>query len=167
MGGVVQLARKVATGRVGFRVEETMSGHHRFVDGRGTPGQHPIEFTVEWGPTSLLSWLNPLSRDFLSHPLRGTVSVGGLCDEAAVDGYMELRYLSEHKIRYAFDFEVDGTPYHFFGEKSNIRLHNIHRTHTTLNGTITDQRTQKTVSEAELYFYWSTLPSMLLSFRLQ
>lgn len=142
-----------------------MSGHHSFVGDRETGGEHPIEFTAEWGPENLASWVNPLGRNYLRHPMSGVVSVGGLCEEADLEGFMELRYFTERKIRYVFDFDVDGKPFHFTGAKSNIRLWNLHRTHTTLSGTITDLKRGEVVSEAELYFYWSTLPSMLSSFR--
>ena len=161
------ITKRISSGSIGFRIEETMSGHHEFVNGHGSPGEHPIEFRLEWGPSNLLSWLNPLSRDFLRHPVEGTLTAGGLCEDVAVQGSMALRYVTERKIRYSFDFDVDGQPYHFHGAKSNLRLSNLHRTHTTLRATITDRETREVVSEAVLYFYWSTLPAMLMSFRLQ
>lgn len=167
MTGVRRLSKKILSGSVGFSVEETMSGHHRFVDGKGPPGQHPMEFNVRWGPSSIISWINPFGDKFLRHPLSGTVTVGGLCEDEPVRGYMELRYLTEQKIRYAFNFNVDEVPYRFYGEKRNLRPYNLHRTHTTLYGSLTNLDADEVLSESTLFFYLSTLPSMLTSFRFQ
>ncbi|MFB6347533.1 MAG: hypothetical protein ABEK50_17595 [bacterium] len=156
-----------SSGIIGFTIEEAMSGSHRFVDQGKPSGSQSMRFTLEWGPRNLLTWLNPMSDNFLRHPVEGSVTVEGLCEEASAEGFMELRYFTERTIRYVFTFSSDGEDYRFYGEKNNLKLTNLHRTHTTLKGDITRLETGETVSDAELYFYWSTLPSMIYSFRLK
>lgn len=165
MSRIMRYAKSFVPDSIGFSLEETMSGHHEFVVEDRPAGKHPMEFTIRWGPENLLTWINPRSNDFLRHPLDGTVSVGGLVEETAVEGFMELRYFSERTIRYVFDFDVDGIPHQFYGEKSNLRLTNLHRTHTTLRGTVSNQQSNQTISKATLYFYWSSLPAMITSLR--
>ena len=67
----------------------------------------------------------------------------------------------------AFDFKgKNGTPYRYLGEKVNIKPWNLHRTHTTCYGTITDLNSSKDISKSILYFRFRTIPAFLKSFRL-
>jgi len=153
--------------RLGFEAEEIMRGTHRFAPGAGAEGEHPFEFRVRWGARHLLPWLNPLGPDFMSNWLEGTVLVGGLVDEAACRGTLDLRYFQEGKIRYTFDFkDADGKPYRYVGEKRDIRPWNLHRTHTTCYGSITDLGSNQVVSESVAYFELKLLVDFLRTFHL-
>jgi hypothetical protein len=153
--------------RLGFEAEELMRGAHRFLPGAGAEGEHPFEFTVRWGARHLLDWLNPLGPGFMSNWLEGHVSVGGLVEQAACAGTLDLRYFQEGKIRYTFDFkDGDGRAYRFVGEKRDIRPWNLHRTHATCFGTVTDLGSGQPVSESVTYFEWRTLPAFLSTFKL-
>jgi hypothetical protein len=153
--------------RLGFRMNEVMSGSHHFINDAGPPGEHPMSFEVEWGTRHLGTWLNPAGSNFMRNYLEGTVSVGGLVEQAHCHGTLELLYFSQAKIRYTFDFKDDnGTPFQYVGEKVNIRPWNLHRTHTTCYGTITNLDTGKDISKSILYFKLATLPGFAASFRL-
>jgi hypothetical protein len=124
-------------------------------------------FRVLWGTRHLWPYLRPGSPAFLSNFLEGTVTVGGLIQAAPCRGTLDLLYFKEGKIRYTFDFKgPSGTPYRYVGEKVNIRPWNLHRTHTTCYGAITDLSTGKDISKSTLYFKLGTLPAFLGSFRL-
>ncbi|MBI5528860.1 MAG: hypothetical protein HY897_21230 [Deltaproteobacteria bacterium] len=151
--------------RVGFKADEVMSGTHRFVGGAGPVGELPFEFKVTWGPRRLGKFLNPLDADFMLSDLAGTVTVGGLCDDASCEGRLEFRYVEEAKIRYIFDFDAGGKRYHYVGEKRDLRPWNLHKTHTTCYGTLTEADTGKVVSESTTYFRLSTAIPFMLSFR--
>lgn len=153
--------------RVGFMVDEVMSGTHHFVGDAGPPGEHPMVFNVTWGNRRIDRFFNPLGSDFMCNFLEGTVTVGGLVKDAACSGKLDLRYFSEAKIRYTFTFEDDrGRSYHYVGKKINIRPWNLHRTHTTCYGTVTDMESGNVISRSVLYFRLITVPGFLLSFRL-
>jgi hypothetical protein len=62
--------------------------------------------------------------------LEGTVSIDGLCEEAPCSGKLELKYFSEQKIKYTFEFEAAGEDYIFIGEKRNIYPWNLPYSHT-------------------------------------
>lgn len=152
--------------RVGFRADEVMTGTHRFVGDAGPEGEFPFEFKVTWGPRHLSRFLNPVGGGFMETDLQGTVTVGGLCEDAPCTGRLELRYIQEAKLRYVFDFEAQGKQYRFVGEKRGLRLWNLHRTHTTCYGTVTEADTGKIVSESITHFRLSAAIPFLLSFRL-
>jgi hypothetical protein len=158
---------EIFSGNFGFEIEESMSGYHQYTEEADRNGIHPISFTAKWGPESIPLWLNPFDKNFLRHPMHGTVTVGGLCSDIKFSGYMELRYFRETLIRYVFDFTVDQDSYHFHGEKQNLRPWNLARTHTTLRGTLSKTNSQTTVSRAKLYFHFQDLLPMLSSFRLR
>jgi hypothetical protein len=159
----VQMAKEH---RLGFKIDEIMSGTHQFVPGCGPAGRWPLEFAVTWGPHHVTTWLDPRSDHFGLHDLQGTVTVGGLCKDAPCQGTLELSYLSDHKITYAFDFDVDGTSYHYVGEKVNIQLWNLPVAHTTCYGTLTEQVSGRLISRSVTHFRMRTLPGFVLSFRL-
>ena len=126
-----------------------------------------MSFEITWGARRILPYLNPLKMSFMSNFVEGTVSVGGLVQNARCRGTLDLRYFSEAKIRYNFTFKDDqGRALRYIGEKVNIRPWNLHRTHTTCYGTITDLGTGQELSKSILYFELQTMPAFLSSFRL-
>ena len=161
--------------RLGFRMNETMRGTHRLVkdyetrDGNIIPAgsELPFEFSCKWGHPNLVDYFNPLGNDFCSALLTGTVTIGGVCEAASMRGSLEFRYLTESLIRYAFDFEVDGRPYAFVGEKRDIRPWNLHRTHTTCFGTVTDVEDGTKLCDAVVHFDLKELPTFAGSLRLE
>ena len=77
------------------------------------------------------------------------------------------RYFQEGKIRYTIDFHgPDGKAYQYVGEKRDIRPWNLHRTHTTCYGTVTDLVSGQDISKSIVYFKFNTLPAFLGSVRL-
>ncbi len=153
-----------AFGNVGFKVWEVMSGEHEFT--KGKKGKLPFEFKVDWGPKSIIDFLNPFEEEFFCNDLEGTVTVGGLCEDAPCKGRLELKYFSEQKIRYTFDFEVDGQAYEYLGEKRNIYPWNIPYSHTTCFGELRKSGSDKVISESITHFHWDTLMTSLGSFEL-
>lgn len=151
---------------MGFRIVETMEGTHTFTESFGGQEGLPFRFKAEWGPDDIKAWLNPKSETFLTQPLAGIITVGGLCEEAAMEGTLQLRYFKDKTIRYNFRFAVDGEEYRYMGEKVNILPHNLLTSHTTCFGTITRLSDDALVSRSISYFKLSTLPEFLLSFRL-
>ncbi len=162
-----ELARMLEQHRLGFHLTETMSGTHEFVNKAGPDGEHPMKFTVTWGTKHLSEWLNPLSHQFMSNYLQGHISVGALVDDAPCHGTLDLRYFQEAALRYTIFFKGDdGTAYKYVGEKVNLRPWNLHRTHTTCYGTITNLNSNVEISRSILHFRLDTAPSFLASFRL-
>jgi len=151
--------------RFGFKVDEIMTGTHHFVGGSGPAGELPMEFRVTWGNKHFTKFINPSGNEFMVSDLEGVVDIGGLCENAPVKGKLELRYFQEGKIRYTFDFEVGGKKYNYVGEKRDIRPWNLHRTHTTCYGTLTEADTGKVVSESITYFKLNTAIPFVLSMR--
>jgi hypothetical protein len=153
-------------GRVGFRMDEVMSGDHAFEPGCGPEGRWPMSFAVTWGPDDLRAWIDPGSGEFLTQPLEGTVTVGGLCDDAPCRGRLELRYFDEHALRYTFEFSASGVRYRFVGEKVNIKPWNLPVSHTTCYGVLTELDTGRLVSRSVTHFRFRTIPAFLASLRL-
>ena len=162
LGDTIQRLRE----GVGFKMDEVMSGEHEFEPGLGPPGRRPLVFKVTWGAKNLANWLTPGGESFMRGPLEGTISVDGLCADAPCKGTLELRYFDEHKIRYAFEFEVSGKRYGFVGEKVNIWPWNLPFSHTTCFGRLTEVETGKLVSTSVTHFRAVSAPAFLLSFRL-
>jgi hypothetical protein len=164
--GLWQGMMRVLSGEpFGFRMDEVMSGTHEFEPGCGPAGKLPLSFRVTWGPDDLRKWLDPRGGSFLTQPLTGTVTVGGLCQDAPCTGRLELRYFDEHALRYTLDFLGCGVPYHYVGEKVNIRLWNLPVSHTTCYGRLTDADTGRLVSRSVTHFRLSTVPAFLASLR--
>jgi len=166
MGRINDLKNMLSEKRVGFLMDEVMTGEHEFEPGHGEPGKKFMEFRVTWGPKRLGEFANPIGGKFMYNDLYGYVDIEGLCQNAPVEGSLELLYFSEGKIRYSFDFEVDGTPYHFIGEKRDIRPWNLHRTHTTCYGELIDTSTGEVVSRSVTHFRLHTAPAFMASMRL-
>lgn len=153
--------------RIGFQADEVMTGTHQFLDDAGPPGEHPLEYRVTWGTWDLKEWLNPFGPTFMTNFLEGKVTVGGLVESAPCQGTLELLYFSERKIRYTFEFkDGKGRSYRYIGEKVNILPWNLHRSHTTCYGTITDLESGRDISRSIVYFHLSTMLDFLRSFRL-
>lgn len=153
--------------RLGFQIDETMQGTHQFTPGEGPPGEHAFWFRATWGTEHLGEYLNPRSQSFLAGFLTGTVHVGGLCEKAACSGRLVLRYFQEASIEYTFAFhDPAGRRLTYRGEKVNIRPWNLHRSHTTCIGSITDPSTGQEISRSVVRFNLWSLPAFLGSFRL-
>ncbi len=166
MFSLKELAGLLRETRFGFRAHEIMEGTHVFVEGEGPPGEHPLRFEVTWGADDLRTWLDPRRPEFMTNFLKGEISAGGLVERAHCEGVLELRYFTESKIRYRFEFaDVRGKRYLYVGEKVNIRPWNLHRSHTTCYGTITEADSGKEVSRSIVYFRLSRLPRFVASFR--
>ncbi|MBN2360856.1 MAG: hypothetical protein JXR83_15480 [Deltaproteobacteria bacterium] len=160
---LIEMARER---RIGFRIDEVMSGHHTFEPGCGPAGQLPMRFRVTWGHRHLAAFASPLSDDFGKADLEGTVSIDFLCREAPCQGTFELKYLSEQAIRYCFEFEANGTRYRYVGEKVNIWPWNLPVSHTTCFGTLVDAKNGQLVSRSVLHFRLATMIPFVASFRL-
>jgi hypothetical protein len=160
------LVAMVRERRLGFAVDEVMSGYHRFEPGFGSAGRLPMEFRVTWGTKNLRRYLDPKGDRFLVNNLEGSVSIGCLCKDVPCKGTLELKYFSEQAIRYSFVFEIDGKAYHYVGEKVNIWPWNLHVSHTICFGTLVETETGKLVSRSVTRFRLRTFPAFLASFRL-
>lgn len=147
---------------MGFRAREVMSGWHEFAEGRGPGGRHPFAFRARWGPDSVRDWLNPRKPTFLWQELDGEVSAGGLCDWTPCSGTLQLQYVGLRRIRYDFDFVVDGVTYQYVGDKENLRWWNLAVTHTTCFGVVSERRTGALVSRGTTLFHLRDLPRLLL-----
>lgn len=152
---------------LGLRFDEVMVGTHRFTGNDMDQGDHPFHFSLTWGHKNLLKFLNPFSREFLVSEARGVITVGGLVDKADCRGRLRMLYFSEGKIRYELTFKDHReTPFRYVGEKRHIRPWNLHKTHFTCYGKVTNLNTGEVVSTSVVYFpYRETIP-FLLSFRL-
>ncbi len=166
MGRIDDFRNMLKEKRLGFKMDEIMSGSHRFEPDFGPPGDLPMEFRVTWGPEELGKWINPLADTFFKQGLSGTVTIGGLCDRAPCEGQLQLNYFSEGKIRYEFTFEAGGASYRFVGEKVNIRPWNLPVSHTTCFGRVTEVETGRLVSTSVTFFRLRTAPKFIASMRL-
>lgn len=146
---------------MGFRARELMRGYHEFIDGQGPPGRHPFEFSARWGPDSLRQWLDVRKPTFLWQELEGEVSAGGLCQRAPIQGTLHLQYFPERRIRYDFDFEVEGRPLRYLGDKVNLRWYNLATSHTTCFGVLTDRKSGRVISTGTTLFHLRDLPRLL------
>ena len=166
MSRIADFSEMVAEKRLGFMMDEVMTGTHQFEPGFGEPGEKFMEYRVTWGPRHVSEFANPIGGKFMYNDLRGTVTIEGLCEDAPCEGSLELLYFTEGKIRYTFVFEIDGTEYLFIGEKIDLRPWNLHRTHTTCYGTLTERETGRLVSKSITYFRLRTAPAFVASVRL-
>lgn len=149
---------------IGFRMNEVMVGTHRF---EGSDNELPMLFHLTWGHRSLRAYYSPFSPDFLKAEARGIITVGGLVEKADCVGSLHLLYFTDRKVRYELAFKDEqGKAYQYVGEKVNIRPWNLHRSHTTCYGTITERDTGTVVSSSVVYFPLSELLTFMKSHRL-
>lgn len=160
-----RILRAVRERRLGFRMSEVMRGEHRFEPGCGPEGALPMVFRATWGTDDLAAFLDPRSEGFLCADLEGTVTAEGLCTGAPCRGTLELRYLTEHLIRYRFRFEAGGRWLQFVGLKVNIQVWNLPVSHTTCFGTITEEESGRLISRSTTLFGWRQIPRFLASLR--
>jgi hypothetical protein len=170
MGRWYDLQRMITERRLGFRMSETMKGTHTFCRDWSAGGVQagatlPLEFTVTWGADHLEQFLNPLHEQFMQTALQGAVHAGGLGDGMALEGTLWLGYLERAAIRYEFQFTAHGRTWRYVGEKREIRPWNLHRTHTTCYGTVTEVESNLRLSDSIVYFDLKTLPAFLASWR--
>jgi hypothetical protein len=151
--------------RRGFQINEVMSGEHEFVSNNGQKKHLPFEFSGTWGTRDISKWIDPSSSKFLINDFTGTVTIGGLCKDVPFKGRLELKYFSENKLRYIFDFSHKNKDYHYVGEKVNIRLWNLPVSHTTCFGVLTEKKTGKLISRSVTHFRLQTIPKFLASLR--
>jgi NAD(P)-dependent dehydrogenase (short-subunit alcohol dehydrogenase family) len=155
--------------RVGFKMDEIMTGEHEFEKGFGPSGKKFMEFRVTWGPKRIPESLNPKSNKFCMSEMEGAVTIEGLCTDVPIKGTLEISYFREHKLRYTFDFSVDGKDYHFVGEKVNVRLWRfweLPKTHTICYGKLTLASSGELVSKSITHFRFRTSLAFMRSFRL-
>ena len=154
---------------IGFKLDELMTGSHRFIDGRsGQDQERPLLFSITWGNGNLFRFLNPFCGDFLFNEARGFITVDGLVNKALCTGTLRLLYFTERKIRYELTFTDDaGKSYRYVGEKRNLWPWNLYKTHVTCYGVITDLSNGNTISESVVYFPYRETLAFLLSFRLR
>jgi len=166
MGRLADLQAMVKQGRVGFLMDEVMTGRHEFEPKFGPPGKRHMEFKVTWGPKDLKAWANPSGDHSLVNDLQGTVTIDGLCYFAPCTGTLELRYLKDQTIRYSFEFDADGETYRYVGEKVHIFPWNLFWSHTTCFGRLTKKDTGELVSTSVTHFRFKTALPFMASFRL-
>lgn len=169
MGRLKSLMGMLGERRLGFRIDEQMQGTHRFLrdypPGQVVAGTElPFSFDASWGHRQLGRYLRPGS-DFLLAELTGRVTAGGLCEDAPMSGELQLRYFQDATVRYTFEFEASGGRMRYEGEKRGIRPWNLHRSHTTCFGTITEVATGEPLSDSVVHFELGLLPSFLASLR--
>jgi short-subunit dehydrogenase len=165
---IMSLNAKVqdAAGEIGFKMDEIMQGEHEFENGFGPEGKKRMVFKVRWGTNQIIEWLNPFSDNFMVNDLEGTVSIDGLCEDAACEGKLELKYFTEQKIRYQFEFDVEDETYEFIGEKRNIYPWNLPYSHTCCFGELRLKGSDKIISKSITHFRLDTLPEFLSSFQI-
>ncbi len=74
MGIIGRLWQSLESQRIGFRIDESMSGRHEFEPGMGPKGAHPFRFDVRSGPDDIVPWLRPGGPDFMVQPMTGIAS---------------------------------------------------------------------------------------------
>jgi hypothetical protein len=94
------------------------------------------------------------------------VTIGGLCKNTPCTGRLELKYFTEQKMRYTFNFEVDDSEYEFIGKKRNIYPWNLPYSHTCCFGQLRKVGSDKVISNSITHFHWDTLLSFLSSFEI-
>ena len=165
MNFINNFKEKIQNSKLSFKMSETMSGYHEFEDASGPSGQMPFEFNIDWKTDSLTEWINPKNSNFMVNKVNGTISIGGLANNIPCSGNMEVRYFKDNKIKYDLNFSFKNKKYHFVGEKINIKPWNLPVSHTTCFGVLTEAKSKKLISKSVTFFSIKTLPSFLLSFR--
>lgn len=141
----------------GMRFAEAMVGTWRRPGGSE---DLPIRFDVTADTETLLKPLGTVTGR-----LSGRLSAGGLVEDAAATGTIEVSPVEHRRIRYTLDFaDAGGRPYRFDGWKSIDWLRPL-ATWTTLPGTLYDPAGE-VVGTATLRFPLQATPSLAASMRL-
>lgn len=151
-----------------FRMTETMSGLHTFVDpALGAPDERQWSFRVRWGSPLAAAMWRGLRGKPIENAFSGVVSVDGLTrGEVPCEGALTLDYRAG-LITYALSFEVDGRRHTLVAEKREVDLTRpleLSKTHTTAYGVIRDEA-GRVISRGVLHFRPETLGAFLRSFR--
>lgn len=152
--------------KLGFQIEEVMTGEHEFEENYGPKGRFPLEFRVVWGAENIFSYLNPAGSEFLKSKLKGNITVGGLCRNVPCEGELALKYFDDQSIRYELNFTVAGKNYQYIGVKKQIYPWNLPWSHTTCFGEIWLKEEGKRISRSMVHFPMESLRDFLGSFRL-
>ncbi len=165
-----ELQEMLTQRRVGFRIDETLRGTHRFLkdwnqNAVRAGSEFPFEFHATWGASHLGKFFNPLSKEFLVASLAGSVTAGGICTDAPMKGTLEFAYFSQSLIRYSFAFQGGGHELSYIGEKRHIRPWNLRRSHTTCYGTLSDARNGNIISDSVVFFDLKKLAAFFASLR--
>jgi len=150
---------------VNFAMREVMRGTHHFVDkSLGSTDETEFYFKIKWGQ-KFSSFLNPVSPDCFKADAKGVINVSGLTKgEIPTEGSLELRYLTEQKLRYTLNFKVDKKRYQYIGEKVDVKLWQplfLVKTHTTCYGYIKDPKGE-VISRSVTHF--ELKPQNIISF---
>jgi hypothetical protein len=154
---------------IGFRMEEVMTGRHKFV---GAKKENFMEFRIRWGPDDIIEWINPLGENFLFQQLEGDILVDYLNKiPVPCKGTLFLNYPKGY-LEYQIRFQINYKKYLYVGRKTNLRPWNLHKTHTTcygkiyrIRGDIEGVHDRELISSSILYFRLHTLPAFLKSFK--
>jgi hypothetical protein len=178
MNYIDRVVEKLAN--TGFTMHEVMTGTHvfnsRYVPAGPLPdGYEPndelfMEFEVDWGPDNLAEWLNPKSPGFMKHPLKGIITVEGLCEAAPCRGMMELNYFTDYTLIYYIEFKANGDKMLYQGKKRDVKLWKpweLHKTHTECDGVLFNLASRELISTSLTHFRMRTAPAFVSSFRLR
>lgn len=151
-----------------FRMTETMSGLHCFVDpALGAPDERRWYFRVRWGsPLGAAVWRGLVGQP-IENPFAGVVSIEGLTPgEVACEGKLTLDYRAG-RLTYELTFGLDGKRYALTAEKREVDLLRpleLSKTHTTAYGVLRDEA-GRVISRGVLHFRPETMGAFLRSFR--
>ena len=85
---LVTTLMEMAAGPMGFAMDETMSGTHRFVEDDQPTCDLPMSFTLTWGTQDLRTFLDPRSKEaFCTADAKGHVTIAGLVEDADRRGW--------------------------------------------------------------------------------
>jgi hypothetical protein len=147
----------------GFKIDEIMAGSHRPI---GRDEDLPMHFNITWGHKNLIEYLNPFSPEFLRAEAAGVITIDGLVKKTECTGSLKLLYFTERKIRYELYFaDEQGRTYRYLGEKINILPWNLHKSHFTCYGTITERETGTVISSCVVRFPFRELMTFIRSIR--
>jgi hypothetical protein len=151
-----------------FRMTETMSGLHCFVDpALGAPDERRWSFRVRWGSALGTAAWRGLRGKPIENAFTGDVTIDGLTHgEVPCEGTLTLDYRAG-LLTYTLSFDVDGRRHTLVAEKREVDLtkpFELSKTHTTAYGVLRDD-TGRVLSRGVLHFRPETLGAFLRSFR--
>jgi len=147
---------------ISFSMNEVMEGYHEMPTLYNK--RLPLKFECTWGTDDLKAFIDSSSPMFLTCPLSGTIYVEGLCDHAAIRGYLNLNY-PKNTLSYEFNFRpANKRLYLFTGKKVNVRWWNLPVSHTTCTFNITNEVDQL-ISTGVVFFKLKNALSFIKSLR--